>query len=180
MKQTVFILICACFSVSLLAQELEEQQQIVPPLKFERRYAGTSVDAGFMFMPHYGSAFYLAPKLQFQVMPRLFVNTGISMIQYNLSPLQIKSEGLPKQNLIGTYIFAEGVYLLNERWSVNGSAMKNISPELLRRVTPYSIPSETVHFGVDYKVTPNISVGVRVGYSSSGEYNRMYNNPFFP
>ena len=175
MKKIVLILVCACFSTGLWAQA-EEQQQVAP--KFKPHYAGTSLDAGFMFMPHYGSAFYVAPKLSFQTTPRFFVNTGIGLIQYNLLPSQIKSEGSLQRTATSAYIYAEGVYLLNERWSVNGSVMKDVSPTPLRKATPYRMPSEAVHFGVDYKVTPNITVGARIGYSNGGRSN-MY-GPFYP
>ena len=172
MKKYIIIIVSICFSTILFAQE--EQRQ---PPKFKPRYAGTSVNTGFMWTPHFGSAFYVAPKLTFQATPRLFVNTGVSVVQYNLLPSQMKSDGSSVQRTAtGAYIFAEGVYLLNERWSVNGSVMKDVSPEPMRRATPYHIPSEAAHFGVDYKITPNITIGARVGYSNGGR-SSMY-SPF--
>ena len=82
MKRIVLIIACLCFSVGLIAQT-EKQDNMQSP-KFKPRYAGTSIDAGFMFAPNYGSAYYVAPKLRFQTTPRLFVNTGITFVQYNL------------------------------------------------------------------------------------------------
>ena len=168
MKRIVLILMGVCFFGTLLAQEEEQQKALMS--KFKPRYAGTSIDAGFMFMPHYGSAFYMAPKLNFQATPRFFVNTGIGVVQYNLLPSQMKSEGSGslQRTATGAYVFAEGMYLLNERWSVNGSVMKEVSPSPMQRATPYRVPTEAMHFGVDYKITPNITVGARVGYSNSG------------
>ena len=156
------------FSAGLLAQEDEQRQGA----KFKARYAGTSVDAGFMFMPNFGSGFYIAPKLRFQATPRLFVNTGIGVVQYQVLPSLIKSEGVGsfQRTATSSYIFAEGMYLLNERWSVNGSVMKDVSPSPMRRATPYRVPTEAMQFGVDYKITPNITVGARVGYSSGVSY----------
>ena len=173
MKRIVLILVCVCFSGGLWAQ-VEEQQQVASTPKFKPHYAGSSVSTGFMFTPHYGSAFYVAPKLQFQATPRFFVNTGIGVVQYNLLPSQMKSEGSGslQRTATGTYIFAEGMYLLSERWSVNGSVMKDVSPSPMRRATPYQVPTEAMHFGVDYKITPNITVGARVGYSNGG--NTIY------
>jgi hypothetical protein len=170
MKKIFLIFVCACFSTGIFAQE--EQRQVP---KFKPRYAGTSVNTGFMWTPHFGSAYYIAPKLNFQVAPRLFVNTGISVVQYHLLPSQKKFDGSSfERTATGTYIFAEGVYLLNERWSVNGSVMKDVSPVPLRRATPYSIPNQAAHFGVDYKITPNITVGARVGYSSGNRNNSTF------
>jgi hypothetical protein len=178
MKKIVLILVCTCFSIGLWAQT-EELQQIATAPKFKPHYAGTSVDAGFMFMLHYGSAFYIAPKLSFQATPRLFVNAGVGLVQYNLMPAQMKFDGGSLQRTAtGAYVFAEGVYFLNERWSVNGSVMKDVSPSPMRRATPYSMPSEAMHFGVDYRVTPNITVGARIGYSNGGR-SSMY-DPFSP
>ena len=157
-----------CFSAGLWAQD-EEQFEQRQPARFKPHYAGTSVDAGFMFMPRYGSAFYMAPKLTFRATPRLFVNTGIGVIQYNLLPSQMKTEGsdMIRRMPTSAYIFAEGMYLLSERWSVNGSVMKDVSPAPMRRAAPFRVPSEAMHVGVDYKVTPNITVGARVGYSNT-------------
>ena len=170
MKRIIFILIYVCLSTGLFAQD--EQRQAP---KFKPHYTGTSVNTGFMWTPHFGSAFYVAPKLNFQVAPRLFVNTGISVVQYHLLPSQKKFDGSSfERTATGTYIFAEGVYLLNEHWSVNGSVMKDVSPEPLRRATPYSIPNQAAHFGVDYKITPNITVGARVGYSSGSRSNSLF------
>ena len=168
MKHLILFLIIICFSTGLFAQEEQRQAS-----KFKPRYAGTSVDAGVMFTPHYGSAFYVAPKFRFQATRRLFVNAGVSMMQYSLLPSQTKYESAPQRTATGAYIFAEGAYMLNERWSVNGSVMKNITPVPMQRATPYHIPSEAAHFGVDYKITPNITVGARVGYSNGGR-SSMY------
>ena len=167
MKRIVLIVACLCFSVGLIAQT--EKQNDVQSSKFKPKYAGTSIDAGFMLTPNYGSAYYVAPKLRFQTTPRLFVNTGITFVQYNLSPSQTRYESSPLQqsNATGAYFFTEGTYLLTERWSINGSAMKSITPQPARNATPYRIPNEAVHFGIDYKITPNITFGARVGYSSN-------------
>jgi len=46
-------------------------------------------------------------------------------MQYNFLPSQTKFEGARQQTAVtGAYIFTEGMYLLNERWSINGSVMK--------------------------------------------------------
>ena len=178
MRKIVLILV-SIISVSLWAQERETGKEVMPP-KFKPRYAGTSVNTGFMWTPHFGSAFYVAPKLNFQATPRLFVNTGIGVVQYNLPPSQIKYEGgVPQRTANSAYIFVEGAYLLNERWSVNGSVMKNVSPTPMRRMTLYSVPTEAMHFGVDYKITPNITVGARIGYSNGGGRSGMH-SPFYP
>jgi hypothetical protein len=91
-----------------------------------------------MFTPRYGSGFYVAPKLRFQATPRLFVNAGVGWAQYNVLPSQMKFEGLRQQPATSAYIFTEGMYLLNERWSINGSVMKKISAEPLLK--KYALP----------------------------------------
>ena len=189
MRRIIFSVICTCFFTGLWAQEVEQPtghaigdaptSNLKPQTaNFKPRYAGTSVDMGYMFMPRFGSGFYVAPKFRFQATPRLFVNTGISIVQYNLFPSPMKYTGSPQRTATGAYIFAEGMYLLNERWSVNGSVMKNVTPESVRRATPYHVPSEAAHFGVDYKITPNITVGARVGYSNGGRSSTY--GPFYP
>lgn len=147
--------------------------------KFKPRYAGASVDAGMMFTPGFGSAYYFAPKVSFQATPRLFLNAGIGVMQYSLMPSQINSDLSLNRTATSTYIFAEGMYLLSEKWSVNGSVMKDIgSSGPLRQVSPYCVPSEAMHFGVDYRITPNITIGARIGYSN-GRRSNFY-GPFAP
>ena len=171
MKNLVLKLICCLiaivsFSVGLPAQTERPASRI----KFKPRYAGTSLDAGLMFTPNLGSGFFVAPKVCLQATPRLFVNAGIGVVQYNLLPVQMNtlSEGGSQQRaLTGTYIFTDGVYLLSERWSLKGSMMKNITPEPMRRVSPFHMPNEAINLGVDFRVTPNITVGARVGYTTN-------------
>ena len=177
MRRIVLILIGTWLFAEIWAQESEllfvdvskpETQNLI----FKPHYAGTSVNAGVMFMPKYGSALYVTPKLSFQATPRFFINAGISVIQYNIVSSQLKYESFPQQNITGAYIFTEGMYMINERLSVSGSVMKSITPETMRNTAPFSIPNEAVHFGVDYKVAPNITIGARIGYSNGG--NNIY------
>ena len=171
MKSILLILVCSvCFSVACLWAQTGDPSSVSQLPEFKSRYAGTTVDAGFMFMPSYGSGIYVAPKFSFQVAPRLFLSTGVSVVQYNLTPAQTVFEDSSPRTVTGAYVFVEGSYLLNERWSVNGSMMKNTTPEPVRNAMPYRLrmPNEAAHFGVNYQVTPNISVGARVGYSNGG------------
>jgi hypothetical protein len=136
--------------------------------RFKPRYTGMSAGAGFMFSPGLGSAFYLAPKLNFQVTPRFYVNTGVAIVQYSLLPAQM-AEQSRKTPVTGAYFFTEGVYLLNERWSVNGSVMKSVMPKSVNAKSPFRPPAEAVHFGIDYRVTPHVTIGAKIGYSNGGE-----------
>lgn len=180
MKKIILILGSFCFLAAPLSAQYGESEQPVPVQKFKPRYAGTSVDAGVMFMPGFGSAFYVAPKISFQATPRLFLNAGAGMMQVGLLPSQnmFDSSSSIQRTATSAYIFAEGVYLLNERWSVNGSVMKEVSPAPVRRMNPNCMPSEAGYFGVEYKVTPSITVGARVGYSK-GRSTGLY-DPFYP
>ncbi len=182
MKKVILLLGCFCLSITgIWAQTQDEDIAPVPQTKFKPHYAGTSIDAGFMWTPGFGSAYYMAPKISFQATPRLFLNTGISVVQYSLLPSQINPDISLQHSTTGIYVFAEGAYLLNEKWSVNGSVMKEVSAGPLRQVSPYCVPSEAMHIGVDYKITPNITVGARVGYSNGGR-NSIYGpySPFSP
>lgn len=172
-KKTWFLIGFSLLVVMVVrAQELESGTTSMP--EFKPRYAGMSVNTGMIFTSVYGPAFFLAPSLNFQITPRLFVNTGVGIAQYSLLPSASKL-GESHQSATSMYIFAEGVYLLNDRWSINGHVMKNISPSgQFREVSPYYIPSEAMHIGVDYKLTPNVTIGARFGYSNGG----YRNNPF--
>ena len=164
------LIVFASFSVGLYAQTEEPATQ----LRFKPRYAGASLNTGFMFMPNLGTGYFFAPKFSFQTTPRLFVNAGIGVVNYNLFPSHLSSlqqtegRGLQQQNTVtGAYVFTEGVYFLNERWSINSSIMKNTTPESMRKNVPYRLPNEAAHLGIDFRITPNVTVGARVGYSSN-------------
>ncbi len=179
MKKLMLIWGCICFCVMGLRAQAEDEPVSGSDRKFKPHYVGTSVDASVMFTSGFGSAYYIAPKISFQATPRLFFNAGIGLMQVGLMPSQTKSDLFPGRTSVNAYIFAEGTYLLNERWSINGSVMKDVSSGPVRQVSPYSVPSEAMHFGVDYRLTPNITIGARVGYSN-GRRSNMYHDPFNP
>ena len=114
MRRLLLLVMSILLTINLTAQDfgqeftvLEHEQfkSIQPPLKFKPHYAGSSLDAGFMIMPSFGTGFYVAPKFTFQVTPRLFVKTGIGVVQYSLMPSQMKYEGASKQTTAtGAYI----------------------------------------------------------------------------
>lgn len=170
----LFLLPVVCLS----AQTGEIGDKPYEVKKFKPRYAGASVDAGVMFSPGAGSAYYIVPKVSFQTTPRLFLNAGVGVMQYSLLPWQSNSESISKRTATSTFIFAEGLYLLNEKWSVNGSVMKDVTPGPMRQVSPYTVSKEAMHLGVEYRITPNITVGARIGYSNGG--NRYSNRPYAP
>jgi hypothetical protein len=166
MKKIFILIVISMISIVLHAQE--DGQYVLPVPKFKMGYAGTSVEAGAMFAPKLGTAFYVAPKIRFAVTPRFYMNTGVSMVTYNTLPSSnmFESSTFNRQST-AAYTFVEGTYLLSERWLLNGSAMKKIdSPKNAPNVAPFRSPSEAMHFGVEYKVTPNITVGARVGYTN--------------
>ncbi|MDR1865087.1 MAG: hypothetical protein LBR08_05885 [Bacteroidales bacterium] len=165
MKKGILFFVLAGLPVTgLLAQEPGEREVFMPS-KFRPRYAGVSLNTGVMFMPGLGSAYYVAPKIGFQTAPRLFLNAGVGFMQYSPapSPLADRSNTRPVSSV---YIFSEGMYLLNEKWSLNGSVMKNITPVQAGRQTPCGMPAEAMHFGIDCKLTPNITIGAKIGYSN--------------
>ncbi len=175
------IFICLCWITANMAAQSPAQEPTADeqPL-FKPHYDGTSVNTGVIFSPGYGSAFYVAPSVSFRATPRLFINTGIGITQYSLLPAQENNSS--RQGVTGAYVFAEGLYYLNDRIRINGYVRKNLTPSgPLREVSPYSATNESMHFGIDYKLTPNITIGARFGYSN-GQGNGMYDyyNPFYP
>jgi hypothetical protein len=167
-KIGIVILLALTVSASAQAQKGEGT--------FKPRYAGTSVNTGIMFSPLFGSAYFFAPKINFQVTPHLFLNAGAGVAQYSLMPAQT-TETLKKRSVTNMYIYAEGVYLLNEKWSVNGSMVKNVSPA--PRTLPYGVPREAMHIGIDYRITPHITVGASIGYSNGNYASSPYVFPAY-
>ncbi|MDR1671891.1 MAG: hypothetical protein LBS09_00255 [Bacteroidales bacterium] len=169
MKKTGIVILLA-LTVSVSAQEPKGEDTFKP------HYAGMSVNTGIMFSPLFGSACFFAPEIGFQVAPRLFLNAGAGVVQYGLTPGQ-RAETSKKRSATGMYIYAEGVYLLNEKWSANGSMMKNVSPSL--HTLPYGAPREAIHIGIDYRITPHITIGASVGYSNGGRVTSPYSFPVY-
>jgi hypothetical protein len=174
MKMKIWVLLLP--NLLMAGSLAQAQERLGDFAKFKPRYAGMSAGAGFMFSPGLGSAFYLAPRLNFQVTPRFHVHTGINIIQYSLLPAQM-AELSRKTPVTGAYVFTEGVYLLNERWSVNGSVMKSLVPKSMQTKQPFRLPAEAIHLGIDYRVTPHVTVGARIGYSSG---TRSFGNARHP
>lgn len=167
-------------NISAQTDEMEPLQVVTQPVK--SHYTGTSVEAGAMFSSAFGPAFFVTPKISFQLTPRFFLHTGIGMMQYSLTPSKYGDIFSPNRNATNVYLFAEGEYLLNEKVSIYGSVMKDVSTGPLRQVSPYVVPNEYLHFGVDYKLTPNITIGAQVRYSNGGHngfYSPYAHSPFY-
>jgi long-subunit fatty acid transport protein len=98
------------------------------------------------------------------------------MVQYSLMPSQV-NETFRKRTMTDTYIYAAGTYLLNEKWSLNGSVMKSVTPKSVRTNSPLSPPTEAMHFGVDYRITPHVTVGAKIGYSNG---SNTFKQSYFP
>jgi hypothetical protein len=180
MKKFLFLGYLFLLSIAgLSAQTAETGEKPFEAKKFKPRYAGTSLDAGVMFTSGMGPAYYIVPKISFQTTPRLFLNAGVGMMQYGMTPRQSGLEyPFNRSTAVSTFVFAEGLYFLNEKWSINGSVMKEVGSGPLREVSPYCVPKEAMHLGVQYNITPNISVGARIGYSNGR--SRSFYGPFAP
>jgi hypothetical protein len=144
--------------------------------KFKPRYVGTSVNSGLMFTSGYGSAFYVAPQVNFQLTPRFFLHTGVSAVQYSLMPSQTDG-AVSNRTQTNAFIYAAGTYWVSEKWSINGSMMKNITPKSTYSQNRFSPPTEAMHVGVDYHITPSVIIGAKIGYSKGGD---SFNHSRFP
>ncbi|MDR2847777.1 MAG: hypothetical protein LBV39_01600 [Bacteroidales bacterium] len=173
-KVLLFLILPHLLMAGLFAQEQDERLSGTF-LKFKPRYAGTSVNSGFMFTSGYGSAFYVAPQVNFQLTPRFYLHSGISAVQYSLTPSQVEGT-FRNRTQTGIYLYTAGTYLVNEKWSVNGSVMKNVTPQSAPP-SRYSLPTEAMHVGVDYHVTPNVTIGAKIGYSKG---DNSFNHTGFP
>ncbi|MDR0814403.1 MAG: hypothetical protein LBN37_01480 [Bacteroidales bacterium] len=176
MKTKILFFVLPHLMMAGLFAQVQDERLSDSFSKFKPRYASTSVNSGFMFTPGYGSAFYVAPQFNFQLTPRFYLHTGISAVQYSLMPSQVDGT-VRNRTQTGVYLYAAGTYLLNEKWSVNGSMMKSVTPKSAYSQNRYNPPTKAMHVGVDYRITPSVTIGAKIGYSKGGD---SFNHTRFP
>lgn len=136
----------------------------------------------------YGGNFlqsYLSPSLSMPLNKKLSITAGVnySHINMNNTPV-INSEG-SVQNYSGGIntltMYTSGLYRVNNKLTISGSAFKTINPAFNARMNPNSLQMEAqgASIGIGYQVNENMYIGaeIRMQQGNSNFYN-PYGNPY--
>jgi len=145
------------------------------PVKIKKFDTDLSVGTSFTYSPHnyFGPSVYIAPSVSWRVNPRFTLQGGAGIERGSYYPLygsvEREQQMLP---MTRAFMFARGSYQLTERLSVAGTAYKVVNdvPRLTHYSRPFNYNYEGVSLGVDYKITPAISVGFHMGFRNQGNY----------
>ncbi len=148
----------------------------------------TGVNFGSLYSGNYFQS-YLSPAIGFPVNKKLYLSTGItySNTQFNNLPA-IGSDGNFQRvsgNLNTLTLSVSGLYQVNERLNITGSAYKTINPAFNARLDPQNIQSEAkgMSVGFNYKLSDKAYIGAEIRMQQGNTpfyhpYNSGYNNIF--
>jgi hypothetical protein len=185
MKQTGTLLLLFSLSLSMKAQEVASpdttafrNDALTHKVSNKFSYA-MSTGTSFSYAPGFasGTSVYLAPQFRWNFSPKLKVDAGFVMAQNRMN-FQDKQNSVivrTPQTYNGL-VYATSNYAFGPRLSLSGSFEKNISTSggaQMNQMNGVSNDYQSMSMGLDYKISPSVTVGVGVRMQS-------YSNPFYP
>jgi len=153
--------------------------QPTPALNFQRLHVSLNVGAGYIGGSGYNSGLFtmVAPSLNYMVSPKLKLEVGSVFFSRNNDYYQMPAtETRPNipQKSNEALVYAQGQYFLSDNLTLTGSFYKSLNAIGSSHKSPYSPDYKGMNFGLDYKITKNISFGAQFRYSSSNHsfFNR--------
>lgn len=143
--------------------------------------AGTS----FISAKNFGSgtSTYVAPEISYKLSPKVRLNVGIMFLNSNFTINKYKyisgqSEVVKTRPSSLTLAYVEGDYLINDRLSVSGMVMKDLSGNQYGK---YYNPIQAMSLNMNYKLSDHITIGagVHVNQGTSWGYP-AYNYDLLP
>jgi len=182
MKKLSFILILIASYLQVSAQfrhtaGLDNQSN---ELTAEKKVDYTlSAGTTFISSPGYakGSVFYLAPEFKLKLSPKFSVDAGIMLMQNRLSystPSSIFGEQSVVVKSSPSYdgmAYATGNYSFNSRLTLSGTLVKSFTPAGSYQDVGWKNSFQMMSFGVNYKITDNMSIGGGVHFIQSNGFN---------
>ncbi len=146
--------------------------------------AGIDVGMSYMFSSsgYSGPSFMFSPHLDYQLTDRISLTGGVmaergSALFYRYNGEHFEAEMLPMTQV---FLYATGNYKLNENVTISSSVSKRImdvpNNEQVEHKSTYDVSGMSV--GVNYKLTPNITIGARISVESGR--NALGNDLYFP
>lgn len=191
MKKFLFALIAVIYACGIYGQgqrlKLNLPEDSIVPVK----KVNYSFQTGSMFYggAMRGSTFYVAPSFSYAFSKKFSMEGGIMFMNNNYSytaASQVFGQDtrlFSQPSKYETVVFARGNYQVNNKLTITGSLVKNFTDNTSMQNQAWNNSFQMMSMGMDYKLTPNITLGagVRVvqgsGYNNPFQYNNM-NSPF--
>jgi len=174
--------------VCLQAQDIDENP-IIPTIdkrapKVDKLDYSLSAGTSFITSKTYGSgsSTYIAPELTYKLTPKLHLNVGIMFMRSNYLVNRYQrfageqSAVIKTNPNVSTLAYISGDYLINNRLSISGMLMRDLSSP--QGFGSNSFQAMSVH--MDYKLTDNISIGAGVQMRQGNNWSSPYGNGFYP
>jgi hypothetical protein len=140
----------------------------------------TGMVFGSAIQHNYFATAFIAPAIAYNISPRLRVRAG-GLIFFNsfYKPLNASSQpgALSTNPLNHVALFVAADYFITDRLTFTGTYYKipendlfqpKMTPEVIIRYQPYySLPSESMSLGLNYKITKGFSIGAEVRFSNN-------------
>jgi len=185
MKKSFLFLGFMLFAGYLFAQQPYSNNRYRPGYdSLQLKKADYSLSAGTSFSTgaFQGSAYYVAPSVTYRVSPKFTVHSTVYFINSNITSTSSPylNLGDNQQRLFDrksneAVVFASGNYQVNNRLLITGSVIKNFNttPGSNQNVEALQNSFQMMSMGMQYKLTPNVTIGAGFKMIQS-------NNPYFP
>lgn len=126
---------------------------------------------------------YVSPNLNFDVTPKLNISAGALIINNNFSNFQqspvFAQSPILNQNMTDSYLYVQGDYKLNEKFTLSGGALKkvNASP-YQQQMNPMAknYDYSAYNVGMRYKVNENAHIEAQFNFIQGNPYNSPFIN----
>jgi len=120
----------------------------------------------------------LSPGLNYQVTPRLNIQTGVTLVT-GLNGIPQSSNPATQSNYLQRpsmlSLYASGQYLLTKNLSLFGTIYKTVNTNNSEKMNPLLSDFNGMNIGLDYKITDHMSVGTSLNFSNN-RYNMINQN----
>jgi len=128
---------------------------------------------------NYGFRNFIRPGISYDLSQRFRLTTGIqfSSEQYTFAGSS-DQESLFQGSYNRVSVFASGEYLINERVSIFGTAVKDLNTPQYRPMHPLAqdLDYQSLSVGVNYRLSDNVHFGAEVRFNNQPEY--WFSNPY--
>jgi hypothetical protein len=168
------------FQDSTITNNNPATKQNTPFFNYNKLHFSMNFGAGYIGGSNLYSGAYtsLSPSLNYQVTPRLNIQTGVTLVSglNNFSPASnpsAQSNFFQGPNQFSFY--ASGQYLLTKNLSLVGSAYKTVNTNNSEKLNPLFQNFQGMNIGLNYKITDHMSIGTSLNITNN-PYNLLNQN----
>lgn len=186
LKKILAVVFITMGVLSLQAQERDETPVVSPDEvhpEIEKKSGttdkkfdiGLSAGTSFVYSKNSGGGMstFVAPELTYKLTPRVHLNVGVMLLNSNLVYNRYRmmddepSVVVRTKPAFSTLAYVSGDYLINDRLTVSGMLMRDLSGT--SRFGSYTPSIQAMSLHLDYKITDHMSIGAGV-HMRQGNY----------